>query len=114
MPQSFDSAALIARVRAQDSEAIAEAYRVVFGSDLGRLVLADICAMAGVGQKYAGPPDKWSVGHHLGGHDLALDILDRAGFDQASAVSMVMTGHLEGQADALPFADDDPDWDDGA
>lgn len=100
-PPAFDAHALIARVRAQDPEAISEAYRRVFGHDLGRLVLADLAVMGGVGMKYAGPPDLWSLGHHIGGHDLALDIIERAGFDQASAVAMVMTGELEGRDDEL-------------
>lgn len=108
----FDSHALIARVRGQDEEALKEAYRIVFGNELGRLVLADMAAMAGVGMKYGGAPDLYSVGFHQGGHDLALDVIGRAGFDQASAISMVMTGQLEGRDDeqsAGVFSEVDPE-----
>lgn len=109
----IDAHALIARLRAGDEAAFAEAYRITFGGDLGRLVLVDICAGAGVGQKYGGAPDLWSTGYHHGGHDLALDILTRAGFDQASAITMVMTEQLEGSLDepgANAFAEHDPDF----
>lgn len=113
----FDSHALIARVRAGDSEALAEAYRITFGHELGRLVLADVAQQAGIGGKYMGAPDPYSIGHHQGGHDLAVDLLNSAGFDQASAIAMTMTGQLEGRDDeqsALPFAEPDPDFaDDG-
>lgn len=107
----FDSHALIARLRAGDQAALDEAYRRVFGSDLGRWVLADMAAGAGVGQKYAGAPDLFSYGYHQGGHDLAIDFINRAGFDQPSAVSMVMTGQLEGRDDdesAGVYAEPDP------
>lgn len=107
MPRpDFDSHALIARLRDDDAEALAEAYRLTFGTEWGRAVLADIAAKAGVGCKYGGTAtDPYSIGYHQGGHDLAVDLLTGAGFDQASAISMVMTGRLEGRDDepsALP------------
>lgn len=113
-PPEFDTHALIARLRADDEEARQEAYRIVFGSQLGREVLADIALQAGVGGRYGGAPDLYSVGYHQGGHDHALEILDRARFDRASAIAMVMTGQLEGTVDetsATPgpdFADPEP------
>ena len=113
MDTPFDTHALIPRMRAQDEDAITEAYRITFGSDVGRQVLADILATGGVGQCYGGSGDLYGVGYHQGGHDLALEILERAGFDQASAIAAVMTNQLEGRDDeqsATPLADDDPEF----
>jgi hypothetical protein len=116
-PPPFDAHALIARMRAGDEEARAEAYRIAFGNDLGRFVLTDILAMAGVGQKYGGAPDLYSIGFHQGGHDLAVDIAAAAGFDQASLAVLPLTETLEGptyEPSATPYADPDPELDDGA
>lgn len=116
---AFDAHALIAQVRRDDPAALAQAYRLTFCNEWGRLVLADIAMQAGVGRKYGSAPDLYSVGYHMGGHDLALEILDRSGFDPASAVAMVMTGSLEGSTDersaqpypdADAYADPNPDW----
>lgn len=108
----FDVHALVARVRAGDPEALAEAYRLTFANEWGRLVLTDIAATGGVAQRYSGPTDQFSVGHHLGGQDLALEIIERAGFDQASALAMTLTGQLEGpdyEPSALPEAEPNPE-----
>ena len=108
----LDGHALIARIRAGDQAALAAAYLQTFGNELGRLVLADIAGLAGVGMKYGGAPDLWSLGYHMVGHDLALDMINRAGFDQASAITMVMTGRLEGpehERSAQPGGDAEPD-----
>lgn len=119
MPPDYDTHALIARLRADDEAAREEAYRIVFGSQIGREVLADICLQAGVGGRYGGAPDLYSLGYHQGGHDLALEILARARFDQASAINMAMTGQLEGTFDeqsAIPadfHAEPDPELGDG-
>jgi hypothetical protein len=113
----FDGPALIARIRAGDEAALTAAYLQTFGNELGRLVLAHVAGLAGVGMKYGGAPDLWSLGYHMGGHDLALDMINRAGFDQASAISMVMTGRLEGpeheRSANLDDRDHDPDLGDG-
>lgn len=115
----FDGHALIARLRAGDDEALNEAYRLVFGGEMGRLVLADLAREAGVGGKYGGHPDLYSVGYHQGGHDLAVDLMGRAGLDQASAITMVLNGRLEGsedersaQPDPGTYAEPDPEFGD--
>lgn len=114
----MDTHALIAALRRGDEAAvddIDQAYREVFGSPQGRLVLAHFASEAGVGQKYGSPAvDPYSLGYHQGGHDLAVDLINRAGFDPASTVLMTMTGHLEGRDDeqsALPdrHAEADPE-----
>jgi hypothetical protein len=113
----MDTAALIAAMRRGDEAARTEAYRTLFGSELGRFVLMDIAASAGVGGKWAGASDPYSLGHHYGGHDYAIDILNVAGFDAASIVNMIITQELEGRDDdpsSLPYAEPDPDFGDGA
>ncbi|ODT88113.1 hypothetical protein [Phenylobacterium sp. SCN 70-31] len=114
-PPAFDGFALIARMRAGDEAALGEAYRATFGSELGRLVLADIAQMAGVGGRFGGEKtDATALAYHQGGHDLAVDILTRAGFDQASTIAMVFTGRLEGpdyEPAAGGYAEHDPEFD---
>lgn len=101
----FDTHAVLAKLRAQDDEAgvaMAQAYRIVFGGELGRLVLADIAAQAGVGRRFGSPElTPHTLAYQQGGHDVACEILDRAGFDPPSVVLMTMTGHLEGRDDEL-------------
>lgn len=96
----FDTHAVLAKLRGGDEEAMRQAYRIVFAGEFGRLVLADIAAQAGVGRSFGAPElTAHALAYHQGGHDVAVEILDRAGFDPASAVLMAMTGHLEGRDD---------------
>lgn len=99
----FDRAAVIARLRKGDEAELALAYRRTFGTDEGRFVLASILAEAGVGRKFGGDADAVQIAFHQGAHDCALEIMERAGFDPASAVLTVMTGHLEGRDDETAF-----------
>jgi hypothetical protein len=113
-PPPFDTHALIAKLRAGDDRAIEEAYRLTFGSEWGRFVLAHIAAEAGVGQRFGGEASAVELAFHQGRHDGAIDILNRAHFDPASTVTMVMTGRLEGSTDeqsAIPngYAEADPE-----
>lgn len=119
-PTLEDAHALIAQLRAGDEENIDVAYQAVFGSELGQVVLAHMAAAGGVGRRYGGAPDLYSVGYHMGGHDAVLETMARAGFDQPSAISMVLTGRLEGSehersarpdTDADPYAEPDPEFD---
>lgn len=113
-PPAFDVHALIARVRAGDDAARKEAFQRVFGNELGRVVLAHIAADAGVGGRFGGVADLYSLGYHQGGHDLALELIEDAGFDQASVIAMVMTGQLEGTTDERSagggYAEPDPEF----
>lgn len=113
--QIVDTHALMARLRAQDPAAIAQAYRMTFGSDLGRLVLAHHLAASGVGQIFGPDMDPVESRYRQGRHDGALDLFSRAGFDLASAALMVMTGQLEGRDDEragqpASWADGDPEF----
>jgi hypothetical protein len=107
----FDTHAVLAKLRGQGDDAEAamkQAYRIVFANELGRLVLADIAAQAGVGRRFGSPElTPHTLAYHQGGHDVACEILDRAGFDPASAVLMTMTGHLEGRDDERSSHADD-------
>lgn len=102
-PPDFDRAAVMARLRAGDPAELERAYSRVFGTDEGRLVLADILAQAGVGQRFGGKSLAVEIAYHQGGHDVAVEIMGRAGFDPASAALMVMTGLLEGQPHEREF-----------
>lgn len=67
------------------------AYRSVFDTPIGRLVLRDILIGAHVGEAF-GPPSGID-GHReyqAGGHDCALSIMTQAGFGQSDLVESVM------------------------
>lgn len=98
-PRAGDVHAVLAALRRNDADALTQAYRVVFTGELGRLVLAHIAAEAGVGRRFGGGSSAVEIAYHQGGHDVGLEILERAGFDPASAVLMTMTGSLEGRED---------------
>lgn len=96
----FDTHAVLARLRRGDPDAITMAYRQVFAGEMGRFVLAHIASEAGVGQRFGAPGlTVGELAYHQGGHDVAVEILGRAGFDPPSAVLMAMTGLLEGRDD---------------
>jgi hypothetical protein len=95
----FDRHAVLAKLRAGDEAAMAQAYRETFAGQVGRLVLADILMNAGVGRRFGGALRGEELAYHQGGHDVALEIMDRAGFDPASAALMTITGLLEGRDD---------------
>lgn len=94
-----DTHAILAALRSEEPGAMTQAYRQVFGGELGRLVLAHILAEAGVGRRFGGELTAQALAYHQGGHDVALEILDRAGFDPASAALLTITGSLEGRDD---------------
>lgn len=110
-----DAHALLAAMRADDDEEIRRAYRRVFASPEGRLILAHQAQMAGVGS--IRPPGLNSDNRaELDGQaNHALRILDLAGFDAASAAVMVMTDTLEGREDERSsYRNDEPDGNDWA
>lgn len=96
-PPAFDAAQLIADLRKGDDAAISEAYYRTFGTDLGRLVLADILATAGVGAPF-GALSADNIHYRAGAHDGALAIAERAKFDHASRVVAHLTAELEGNS----------------
>ena len=92
---AIDAGRLIADLRGRGERyevAIREAYQLTFGSELGRLVLAHHLADSGVGQLLG----REALEYHAGRHDGAIALMNLAGFDNASAVLMVMTDNLEG------------------
>ena len=98
-PPAFDRLALLAELRANEPTARARAYRAVFGSDLGRFVIADHLADCGVGRAFQSPATADERAYQQGAHDAALKLMTLAGFDPSSAVLMVMTGDVEGHDD---------------
>jgi hypothetical protein len=96
---AFDAQALIAGLRARDEKALEQAYRLTFGTEWGRQVLAHVLFEAGVGAERGpelrGKQRAWADGHAA----CAQRIMRRAGFDEASAAVMVLSDQLEGRDD---------------
>ena len=93
---TFDSARLIAEVRRGDEGAIAEAYRLTFGTALGRIVL--LHALASIGE--VGKPrmaETQEQSNHTNGRGFAvLEIARLAGFDHVAISAAGLTQALEG------------------
>lgn len=117
-PSVPDPEALAARLRAKDEGALAQAYRICFGGEVGRYVLAHILAEAGIGQVRG--PDMGGEARAFwdGRMATAITIMNRAGADEASAAVTVLSesDKLEGRndersADGFGGADRNPgDW----
>lgn len=121
---TFDSARLIAEVRRGDEAAVAEAYRVTFGNQLGRIVL--LHALATIG-RVGHPRDRERIeqANFMNGRASAvLEIAGLAGFDPVAIAAAGLTQTLEGAhyeqgygphpyadagAVAVTFSDADPD-----
>lgn len=81
------------------------AFRRLFTSPVGRLVLADILTMAGVGQPMGLQPPGGNREYAAGMHDLALMILDLARFEQADLVANLTDGRKGYFHDRADFDD---------
>lgn len=88
---AIDGPALIAAVRAGNSEALERAYRMTFGHDMGRLVLAHHLWSCGVGQPLGTNNLKFAAGKI----DAALELAAMAGFDASAVAVAVLTDDLE-------------------
>jgi len=101
---AFDAARLIADLRRGDPGAIAQAYRITFAAELGRLVLAHHLAECGVGNALApSATSGQTLFYAAGRHDGALLLATAAGYDQASLAVAVLTDQLEGTSDDAAF-----------
>lgn len=115
----FDSARLIAQVRRGDGTAIGEAYRITFGTAMGRVVL--LHALASIGE--VGLPraaETPAEANHKNGRAFAvLKIAGLAGFDPVAVAAAGLTQILEGADYEHGYGHDhggrNPDvrWDDG-
>lgn len=107
---TFDSARLIAEVRRGDETAIAEAYRITFGTALGRVVLLHSLATIGlVGQPRTAETPEQS--NHTNGRGFAvLEQARLAGFDHVAISAAGLTQTLEGAhyERSHPYPDADP------
>ena len=119
--RGFDSARLIAEVRRGDDAAIREAYRVTFGTALGRVVLLHSLTTIGlVGQ--ARTAETPAESNHTNGRGYAvLTQAGLAGFDPVAIGAAGLTQTLEGASYEHGYGRNDrqhdgrPDliWDDG-
>lgn len=91
----FDAEKLVADIRKGDGTALQQAYRVTFGTEMGRIVLAHHLQECGVGNALGEKKLKYSAGRH----DAALLLASKAGFDQASLAVAVLTDDLRGGND---------------
>lgn len=94
--RGFDSARLIADVRLGDPAAIGEAYRLTFGSSLGRVVL--LHALTTIGEIGAArAAENPGESNHKNGRGYAvLTMANLAGFDPVAVAAAGLTQTLEG------------------
>jgi hypothetical protein len=92
----LDVPRLIHLVRQSDPDAVQEAYRRTFGSELGRFVLAHHASLNGVGHLWEGPLSADDSNYRHGAQDAALKLALTAGFDSSAMAVMVLTERLEG------------------
>lgn len=96
-PDAPDHVALLAQLRQGDEAAVARAYKDIFGTPIGRLVLMHLASANGVGAVRGPGLSPADRAYHDGRSDAALEIIATAGFDQASVAVMVIADNLEGQ-----------------
>jgi hypothetical protein len=99
---AISAADLIARLKASPDQAEAEnarliAYRQVFGSSLGKWVLADIALGGGVATRRGDASAPEQRAYADGQMDLALKILADAGYGPEAVAVFALTETLEGQ-----------------
>lgn len=98
-PSVPDPEGLIARLRAEEPEALQAAYRIAFGGEVGRFVLAHILAQGGSGQPrgpdMGGEARAWWDGKMA----LAIEIMTLAGFDRfdAAVTTLAQSDQMEGR-----------------
>jgi hypothetical protein len=113
-PPPFDYEALTAQLRKGDQTAIAQAYKTIFDSELGRFVLAHHLLECGVGRRYGNEASDAQLRYARGMEDAALDLAELAGFDPAMHAVAVLHYPLKGPPDDLPSDEpailDDPAW----
>lgn len=99
---AFDVGKLIADVR-KGGEPVERAYRLLFDTELGRLVLAHHLAECGVGRRYGSEATAAQLRYSTGMQDAALELARMAGFDHVDHAVAVMTDHSEGTTDDAAF-----------
>lgn len=109
----FDAARLIADLRAGDPQALDDAYRATFCTDMGRLVLADFMSDMGVGRPIPIQLGDGELRQYVGQHNAALALAAKAGFDQSAIVAQVLSENLEGNSNDRRFNHDDDRSDHG-
>jgi hypothetical protein len=96
----FDAARLMAELRENNPEAVAQAYSHVFDTGLGRLVLGLHLMDCGVGNRIGKPGmTDAELYYAVGRHDAAIELASKI-YDPASMAVSVITGKLEGKDDA--------------
>lgn len=112
----FDARRLIAEIKAGDGEALAQAYRLTFHTELGRLVLAHHLNACGIGQIEGPGGSNDNRNYAAGFRDAALTLASHAGFGpEAIAVAIIADeltedhGHAEPESTEFVFVPDPDD-----
>jgi hypothetical protein len=95
----IDSGYLIAHAREGEGstrgrEAIGQAYRTVFSSELGRFVLLHHLMACGVGRRSGCESSDTQLRYSAGMMDSAIMLANEAGYDEAALAASVLTQEL--------------------
>ena len=86
---------LLAQVRAGDEGAMKRAYAMVFGSELGKLVLLHHALACGVGRRFGCDASDAQLRYSAGMMDSAIQLANDAGYDEAAlAAGALLTQEL--------------------
>ena len=93
---AFDVPFLVAQLREgqRGQAAVSQAYRSVFGSELGRFVLLHHLMACGVGRRFGPDPTAGQLRYSAGMMDSAIMLANEAGYDEAALAASVLTEEL--------------------
>ena len=94
---AFDVPYVLAQLRAggeRAEAAVAQAYRTVFGSQLGRFVLLHHLQACGVGRRMGNQASGGQLRYSAGMMDSAILLANEAGYDEAALAASVLTEEL--------------------
>jgi hypothetical protein len=95
-PERFDLVFILAQIRGagdRREEAIKEAYRRTFQTEMGRLVMLDHLMRCGVGRLFGDRAGE-DLMRAVGMHDSAIMLANDAGFDEAAIAATLLTQEL--------------------
>lgn len=94
-----------------------QAYRMVFGSELGRFVLLHHLMACGVGRRIGPDASDAALRYSAGMMDSAISLANEAGYDEAAIAASVLTQELVDERNppdagfGTILGDDDTDFD---
>jgi hypothetical protein len=96
---AFDMPLLIAQLREGEGteagrSAVTRAYRMVFGSQVGRFVLLHHLMACGIGRRMGNECNDVQLRYAVGMMDAAITLANEAGYDEAALAASVLTEEL--------------------